>query len=260
MITPALTTGKEGMHWIYLSPHLDDAALSCGGLIWEQSQAGDQTSVWTVCAGDPPPGPLSPFAEQLHARWQTGRDAGSQRRQEDRLACATLNAGYQHISLPDCIYRQNHELDGHLYASEAAIFGEVCWQEEELIQELGREISRRLPAPANLVIPLALGGHIDHRLTRRAAEQIAQPELQRWYYADYPYVLTTAADLQDLRQSGWHSVSFPVSAAGLLAWQEAIAAHISQISTFWPDLQAMGAAIQAYHRLGDGIQLWRSRD
>ncbi|MBA4379671.1 MAG: PIG-L family deacetylase, partial [Anaerolinea sp.] len=57
------------MRWIYISPHLDDAVLSCGGLIWEQSHAGTQVEIWTVCTGDPPEGPLSPFAEVLHAEW-----------------------------------------------------------------------------------------------------------------------------------------------------------------------------------------------
>jgi len=66
--------------WIYLSPHLDDAALSCGGLLWEQSQAGDEVAVWSICAGDPPPGRLSPFARSLQARWGTGSRSAAERR------------------------------------------------------------------------------------------------------------------------------------------------------------------------------------
>jgi len=42
------------MHWIYLSPHLDDAVLSCGGIIWQQVQSGHQVEIWTICAADPP--------------------------------------------------------------------------------------------------------------------------------------------------------------------------------------------------------------
>jgi hypothetical protein len=37
----------DAMRWIYLSPHLDDAALSAGGLIYEQTQAGIQVEIWT---------------------------------------------------------------------------------------------------------------------------------------------------------------------------------------------------------------------
>src|SRR5512139_3118661 len=89
-ITKLLDDITEPMHWIYLSPHLDDAALSCGGLIWEQVHAGDTVSVWTICAGDPPNGSLSPFAEALHARWQSGIEAAVLRREEDVTSCLLL--------------------------------------------------------------------------------------------------------------------------------------------------------------------------
>ena len=56
------------MRWIYLSPHFDDAVLSCGGLIRAQSQEGLAVEIWTIFAGDPPPGPLSEFALKIHAR------------------------------------------------------------------------------------------------------------------------------------------------------------------------------------------------
>ena len=42
------------MRWIYLSPHFDDAVLSCGGVIFEQSRQGIQTEIWTIFAGSPP--------------------------------------------------------------------------------------------------------------------------------------------------------------------------------------------------------------
>ena len=63
------------MEWIYLSPHFDDIAYSCGGLVWEQVNSGQMVSIWTICAAYPPPGPLSSFASILHERWGTGREA-----------------------------------------------------------------------------------------------------------------------------------------------------------------------------------------
>ena len=68
------------MHWIYLSPHLDDAVLSCGGLIWEQVQLGERVEIWTIFAGDPPAEMLTPFAEELHTRWGCGLNAVEIRR------------------------------------------------------------------------------------------------------------------------------------------------------------------------------------
>ena len=57
------------MRWIYLSPHFDDAVLSCGGLIWEQAKKGKAVEIWTICAGDAPPGLLSPLARECHQLW-----------------------------------------------------------------------------------------------------------------------------------------------------------------------------------------------
>ena len=81
------------MTWIYLSPHLDDAAFSCGGLIWEQVKAGETVEVWTICAGEPPEGELPPFARSLHDRWGTGGQTVARRRAEDQAACEVLGAG-----------------------------------------------------------------------------------------------------------------------------------------------------------------------
>ncbi len=127
----------------------------------------------------------------------------------------------------------------------------------ELAQSLGR------PAPnlerndterdIKLVCPLTLGGHVDHRLVRAALESLGQ---SLWYYADYPYVLDHAGELTHLQGLGWETVVFPISERGLKAWEQAVAAHASQISTFWPGLDSMKAALRDYLQQV-GITLWR---
>lgn len=251
--------------WVYLSPHFDDVALSCGGLVWEQAQVGGRVSVWTVCGGEISQGGLSGFAELLHARWKTGREAVEQRRQEDIAACQALQAAYRHFPLPDCIYRragvdywveaQATAAGEHLYASEEAIFGEVDPAEATLVEQLRARLAEALPARTEVVCPLGLGGHVDHRLTRAAAEKLGR---RLWYYADYPYVLRQMGDLQALEEAGWQKMVTPVSAAGLKAWQASIAAHGSQISTFWPDLGRMEEEMARYaDRMGGGV-LWNT--
>jgi LmbE family N-acetylglucosaminyl deacetylase len=241
------------MDWIYLSPHLDDAALSCGGWIWETAKAGGQAAIWSLCAGDPPPGPLSAYAESLHERWETGREAVARRRAEDLCACRRLGAAARHFAIPDCIYRRS-PLDGSpLYNSDAAIFGRLDPLEAALAGSLRGELAAALPAGANLVCPLGLGGHVDHQLVRAAAESLGQP---LWYYADYPYVLQEGPALERL-SAGLRPLSCPVSAGGLQAWAEAVACYRSQISTFWPDAAAMEAELHAYSRAYGGVRLWR---
>ncbi len=245
------------MDWIYISSHLDDVALSCGGLVWEQAQAGETTAIWTICAGDPPEGPLSPFAEELHTRWGTGREAARQRRLEDQASCACLDAVARHFSIPDCIYRRSPSSGEPLYTSNQAIMSPVNPAEADLVRELGAALAQALPAEAMVVCPLAIGGHVDHRLTRLAVEATGR---RLWYYVDYPYILEAQAALEPLRAAGWKAKDFAISENGLRAWGQAVAAHASQISTFWPNLPAMQAALEAYYQEMGGIFLWQSNN
>ena len=242
------------MAWIYLSPHFDDIALSCGGLVWEQAQRGEAPAIWTICAGDPPPGELSPFAQSLHARWEASPQAAQERRLEDQAACRELGADWRYFDLPDCIYRPGGESGVFYYASEESLFGEVHPGELPLMATLAEVLRQALPGDAQIVCPLTLGGHVDHRLTRRAAEQLGRAV---WYYADYPYVMRSAQPVQEVLQGSWTSRVFPVSEAGLAAWQASIAAHQSQISTFWSSLEAMAAAMREYWQAEGGVRLWQ---
>ncbi len=238
------------MNWIYLSPHLDDVVLSVGGLLWEQSQAGERVSIWTICGGDPPPGDYSPFAESLHTRWQTGAEAMQARRAEDIESCQILGADYLHFDIPDCIYRRAPKTREHLYASEQSLWIPVHPDEEALIVQIAAQMKEQLPSGADVVCPLTLGDHVDHRLTRAAAERAGIP---LWFYADYPYLLE-AENIKVVEQL--QSMLTPISPDGLLAWEEAVAAHGSQISTFWGSLDEMKTAIQAYfHKMG-GVKLF----
>jgi LmbE family N-acetylglucosaminyl deacetylase len=243
------------MTWIYLSPHPDDVALSCGGLVWEQTHLGEAVGIWTICAGDVPPGPLSPFAEAIHTdRWKTGKDAPEKRRVEDADSCRVMGATPRYFSIPDCIYRRAPGNEVHLYASEEALFSPIHPAEESLVEAIGDELMQNLSAEVILVCPLTLGNHVDHCLTRAAAERLGLP---MWYYADYPYVLRTTEQQEQYQQSGWKPVEFPISEEGLKAWVEAVGAHASQISTFWPDTEAMRATLSEYRQQTGGVCLWR---
>ena len=243
---------KDMQRWIYLSPHMDDVAISCGGLVWEQVQAGDLVEIWTICTGDPPPGPLSPFARELHTRWQTGREATSVRRREDQQACRELGAAWRHLSIPDCIYRTD-AAGQHLYASTQALFGELQPADFALVESISRKIFERLNEQDILISPLAIGEHVDHQLTRAAAEATGRPLR---YYADYPYAHTRQAEIQELFQSGWEAESFFISDDALQSWARAVLAHRSQISSFWTGEETLLTDLKAYRGEMGGVQLW----
>jgi LmbE family N-acetylglucosaminyl deacetylase len=257
------------MQWIFLSPHFDDAAFSCGGLIWERTQAGDAVQILTICAGEIPPGDLSAFAVELHQRWETGREAIYQRKEEDARACETIGASSHYFPIPDCIYRragvnywqptskpmQDEQPRGELlYPASKDLWGPTHPAENLLIQQLGDKLTQELPEAARLVCPLGIGAHVDHRLTRIAAEMCGRP---LWYYADFPYVQKDPELVDRLSSQGWLERLFEISPHGLQAWYEAMAAYQSQISTFWEDLPELRHSLESYLAQMGGAMLWQ---
>ena len=105
------------MRTIYLSPHLDDAVLSAGGLIFEQTQAGMAVEIWSFMCGFPPKDELTDFAAVMHQLWGTGgaRETVQTRREEDQRAAAIVGARVIHFDFLDCIYRRGKDGKG-LYA------------------------------------------------------------------------------------------------------------------------------------------------
>jgi LmbE family N-acetylglucosaminyl deacetylase len=216
--------------------------------------------VWTICAGNPPRRELSAFAQAIHARWETGTQAVAQRRAEDQASCAAMGAAYRYINNPDCIYRPRKKTIPHYYPTGAHLFGEVHPAERKnLVRRLRRIFDAAIPPEAQVVCPLTLGNHVDHQITRLAAERLASRfERRLLYYADFPYVKTQAEELDLLRQKGWECLQFSISPEGMEAWCAAIAAHKSQISTFWMNLEQMQADMEAYASAQGGICLWKA--
>lgn len=241
------------MEWIYLSPHFDDVAFSCGGLVWEQVESGEKVSVWTICAGDVPAGQISQYANSLHKRWETDRGAVNKRRAENMLANRGMGATSRNFSIPDAIYRSS-PVDGFpMYTSDSDLFSEIRLDEIHQIEILRDELDQALPLDCELVSPLALGGHVDHYLVRTAAEQLNR---RLWYYADFPYSINPEQDLDESDRE-MEGLLFPISEVGLRVWQESVAAHESQLSTFWSGTDQMREAIRAYWEPIKGIRLWK---
>jgi LmbE family N-acetylglucosaminyl deacetylase len=247
-------TVMDSYERVYISPHLDDAVLSCGGRIWQQAEAGHSVAVVTVFAGAPDRGTsLSPYAQGLHERWGQAVDAVKERRRENQEALALLGAEVVDWCYRDCIYRKTPEGD-HAYASEEALWGRVHPAEVGLLRELtGRMAALPLTVKGEIYAPLAVGGHVDHRVVRRAAERCGMdghpPALS--YYEDFPY----AADSEGVKAASWYlslagdrwkAEIVHLSNEALEAKIAAIARYRSQMSTFWADQAGMAASVRAF--------------
>ncbi len=239
---------------VYVSAHLDDAVFSCGGLIARQKARGDEVVVITVCAGDPPVGELTPFAYDLHRRWGGEGSPVGLRRAEDHVACGRLGAAVVHLPIPDAIYRRSIQGEA-FYPDSASLFGTIAAGDAVRIDETAAALERAVPPESEVYVPLGIGAHVDHVLTRHAAERLASP---RWYYRDVPYVLHDLAGMPADPPARATEASIELAEEEIEIWVAAAGEYHSQLSSFWPDFESLEADLRSFHDHFGGIPLLRA--
>jgi LmbE family N-acetylglucosaminyl deacetylase len=247
---------------LFLSPHLDDAVLSCGATIHQFVHGGDSVIILTVTAGDPSPSTVdTPKIQDLHQRWQAGEMPTAARRREDEEAAYSLGAEVIHLPMGDCVYRTARKGDEviSLYPSEESLFGEVHPHDSALEALLATEI----PQADVLYVPLGVGHHVDHQITRDWGLELHRrtPSLALKLYEEYPYVNDKIAI--DRALSFYAPQTLTVEARILddrdvIEKVRAIACYRSQISTFWKSVDAMEQATrQSMLAAGNGTLVER---
>ena len=253
MTTPDTTYYDQ----IYLSPHFDDAVLSCGGQIYQATAAGRSVLIVTITAGEPETTILSDFARDQHRSWGLSeREVIAARRVEDMEACRLLGADYAHWPWPDCIYRLDPLTGEPLYRSDGDIFGEIASVERPLIEAVAARMEA-LPPAGQVIIPLTVGHHVDHQLARAAAERHFAAGLA--YYEDYPYIQWHPEMLPPLvsPERGWQAEVIPLSEAALVARIEAGRKYRSQTGRLFEDEERMAEMIRRQVADTGGERLWR---
>jgi LmbE family N-acetylglucosaminyl deacetylase len=239
------------MRMIYLSPHLDDAALSAGGLIYDQVGRGQTVETWTLMSGTPDNTELSDFAAEMHARWGTTtvEHTLQVRKTEDVRAAALLGAKPVHSDFADAIYRRG--TDGTaLYAEPVG--APIHPQDSTLPEQIAGHLGARLGSDDTVICPLAICAHVDHTIVRRAAETLGLP-LQ--CVADIPYVLDHPGELGS-QTAALDSTLQRVSEPGLVAWLAAIETYRSQVISLYESWELLREAFRAYWSAEGGIRLW----
>src|SRR5436190_7697274 len=134
---------------IFLSPHFDDIALSCGGMAARLSRTGARCIGLVVCAAPALEGvPPSSFAQEIHGQWESAHGAEARsinevRREEERQAMRLLGLEPVWLDVPDAIYRRSATGE-HLYTSNKALIGGDIAVEERrvLVPHIADEVRR----------------------------------------------------------------------------------------------------------------------
>jgi len=188
-----------------------------------------------------------------HQQWgiDTAENVVAARCAENQNAAAVVGAETVNFSIPDCIYRRSPSGD-LLYPED--VFVPIHTIEKNLHEDIAAALTSELQPGDMIVSPLAIGAHLDHVLTRLAAEHLDYPI---WYYADIPYLLNhpemLVATTEDLKDT-----LHPISEKGLEVWQSGIAAYTSQILMLFETGEKMQEAIRLYWEDQRGIRLWHA--
>lgn len=238
------------MRTIYLSPHLDDAVISAGGLIRMQVEAGSPVEIWTFMAGVPAGSDLPEFAQIMHRIWgfATVEQAIAVRRAEDLRAAAALGAQALHFDFLDCIYRRGRD-GGALYPD---ITVPIQPDDADLPMRIAEAIAARLQPDDHVICQLAIGRHVDHVIVRQAAELLHRP---LFYDADLPYTLNYPGELAPAA-SGFRESLEPVSEPALQSWIRAIECYASQVDSVFGSHDLMCERMQAHWSEFHGVRLW----
>lgn len=170
---------------LILSPHLDDAALSCGGLIM-QTKGIISRLVITICSGDPP--------SSKQGKRSKGRSIQIDpkiRRREDISAMHFADCDFVHLGFSDAIYRRSSTSGKLIYANQNQTWDGPRVDDASHIEELFLILNRLCKGMGKLLIftPLGIGSHVDHVICTQIACRLLMNENRLMFYEDFPYIL-----------------------------------------------------------------------
>ncbi len=173
---------------IILSPHFDDAALSCSDHILKWLAQGHDVTIITIFTKFRTP--VIPEFLSLSMR-QSGftslRKYEHARKNEDLEAMRLLGVKFVHLSFTDGGFR--HYKNQPLYPTSQDLFsGRLHPQDKKLAINTQTLVAEYIPESAIVVMPFGVGSHVDHVIARQVGENLSSLA-NRWYYLDQPYAL-----------------------------------------------------------------------
>ena len=166
---------------LFLSPHLDDAAFSCGGLLAQVGDAGWRTVLATAFTATVLPATGFALACQTDKGLGPEVDYMALRRAEDRAAADILGVSdLRWLGLPEAPHRG--------YNTASALFGAIS-DDDDVWRPLAEHVSALADElrPDLVLAPQGLGNHVDHRQMIRSVLNVAPQHLA--FYRDTPYAI-----------------------------------------------------------------------
>ncbi|HWI87536.1 MAG TPA: PIG-L family deacetylase, partial [Sphingomonas sp.] len=164
------------MKHIYVSPHSDDVALSCGGQIILGAARGNDVLVLNIFRSD---------AEDAHSAPDGATNVlfdsiNSDRTREDKAAWDSIGIEAQYANLPEALLRRKFPFSILPGRRDDGIANEII---EVLLSYI------KLYPDALLYFPAGFGNHVDHLACTKAAFRLLDDNIVEkiMLYEDTPY-------------------------------------------------------------------------
>lgn len=230
---------RGGAPAVFVSPHLDDAVLSCAALMRAMAEVAPVTVVTVFSAADEPP---HTRAARTFLRQCGASDAEvlfAERRAEDVAVLDGLGVRHVHLGHPDALFRRRRDPSGLLRRAGRVLpeldhryptfrfdidLGRVSRGDRPLAERLVEQVGA-LAGDAVVFAPLGVGRHVDHLLARSVGERLGAV-----LYADFPYTARDPAG--EARAAG--ALTPWAWTADLAAKAPVIAGYRTQVDALFP--------------------------
>jgi len=147
---------------LLLSPHFDDAVLSC----WSLLASDRRLTVVNLFAGIPAAGQSGPWEALIGV--QDSAERKRARMAEDVLSLARAGRAPINLALLDAQHRSR--TDGSPSA-----------------REIDRALTSEVQSASRVYVPAGIGSHVDHLIARRYGRMLLRAGMPVTLYADLPY-------------------------------------------------------------------------
>ncbi len=201
--------------YLFVSPHLDDAILSCGGLFSYLAPKTDVTIATVFTEAHNSPTSLSIRRFLKNSGYDDSEKLFIERRREDKIINDLIGVKTIHLRFTDGLYRLKSNANrlelalGNILQEAKFIYPLFAWQlkmgkvssnDGQLINEITRKIEGLVGPKTVLFAPVATGSHLDHKIVRRAIEGRFENVI---FWSDFPYNVWDNQFSSDLGSRGY---------------------------------------------------------
>ena len=175
-----------------ISPHYDDAILSCGMLMHLLKDNKNITVLNLFTKAHNGPYTISARKFLSEAKFENAVTLFKDRKRTDSKALAMVGVKHIDLDLTDALFRRREktylgkyfaEFD-HVYPTYKFHLLKKIAGNDKAVLLLTSKLSKIIPKNAIVIAPYAIGNHVDHVIARQVSESLFSNII---YYTDFPY-------------------------------------------------------------------------